>query len=346
MGTMTLGQAADIVRDKSVGCKDVGVRLDTCEYMFSKNEDGTFTPKLATPVGGFSMESPHATSQLLTKLGIPSTVYGYLLAAGEFSTICRLVQTKLASDHKPKLLRLRNNSVRAVLSDRYSVLNNMDVVNHLLNKLGPDKEVMRCTVRNDVLNLNLRVNDKQTKLPDGTVAFPTVLVQNGETGTHQMKCMEGTFRLICTNGLIIGDITAKYHARHIGRNNGKFWTALEGGLREGYNGSADFMAYAFDKRMSDSDSMRGTLVSIAAEYDIGAEDTSNIFQTWRNYSQERNLFGVVDAVTRYAQRTADPEALDMTAGSIIRMGIVPWEAHNLRGRNLPADIAKKYAVAL
>lgn len=49
--------------------------------------------------------------------------------------------------------------------------------------------------------------------------FPRVLLVNSHNRTAALSLMAGLFRLVCSNGIVVGNLTAKVRMRHIGNIN-------------------------------------------------------------------------------------------------------------------------------
>lgn len=49
-----------------------------------------------------------------------------------------------------------------------------------------------------------------------TEVVPEVLVVNSHNRTSSLRAYAGAFRFVCENGMVVGDITDRFHIRHIG----------------------------------------------------------------------------------------------------------------------------------
>lgn len=168
------------------------------------------TNQLGLDNGGLS-PNEHALSQLASRLGIPSQ---YAKKCFEENPELLAVQTNywitnMKEEDKAKewFLRAKGDDLRAVLSDRYTQLDNKFVFEALGNSLSGGSIV---DVKNFDLNskyLNLRM-----VFPDLTANIGTsikkddvmvgVHITNSEVGSSSLRIDSCLYRLVCENGMI------------------------------------------------------------------------------------------------------------------------------------------------
>lgn len=143
---------------------------------------------------------PQALDQVSAKLGIPQ---GYLRKCPGFLKAENLNHWLKGLDGDV-LIRFDGNEVRAVLSDRYQPVSNLEVVRTLLRTCPEDTPVRwECEAR--YLSLQVLRSAAERTLLGG------VFVQNSETGHCTVELNALVYRVVCTNGLILsgGEVSVK-----------------------------------------------------------------------------------------------------------------------------------------
>lgn len=106
-------------------------------------------------------------------------------------------------------------------SERYKHVNTQDVVN-ALREVGfvVDRAHFTKTRKNgskDPLFAKHQVILRSTELGEYDGITPEFLVTNSHDGTSSLQLMQGAYRFICGNGLILGTTFAKENIRHSGK---------------------------------------------------------------------------------------------------------------------------------
>lgn len=157
-----------------------------------------------------------ARRQLADKLGIP---YAYFerMRTDQPALLDRNVNTWLNHDGDRRLIRTLDGQVRAVLSDRYRRLDNLDLAEHVLPILQRLPEARMESVELTATHMYLKVVTPRLRyeIAPGDVVQAGVVVSNSEVGAGSLSVQPLLFRLLCKNGLI-----ASNHAlrkTHVGR---------------------------------------------------------------------------------------------------------------------------------
>ncbi len=106
-----------------------------------------------------------------------------------------------------------DNQVRAIFTDRYKILDNMDVINRL-DSLGykPDTPV-QWNIDPDFMSLSIPDGNKSFSV-NGDKISPGISISNSEVGLSSLHIASFFLRLICTNGLVAKtEFTVAY--RHV-----------------------------------------------------------------------------------------------------------------------------------
>ena len=161
--------------------------------------------------------SEWAFGQLMTKLNIPIGYALKLWSQGHKTPVENL--TNYFSDvpsyrDKKLLLRISRDTVRAVLSDKYSVLNNSTIVKHLLSLLqfNSNAELQVCNYNDQYMHLRLLFTPVDCTEDEFRVGVDII---NSEVGAANLTISSLVWRLVCSNGLRAMVPEAVYRQRHI-----------------------------------------------------------------------------------------------------------------------------------
>lgn len=106
------------------------------------------------------------------------------------------------------------NLARALLSERYRRMDNMQIAVNLLPEFLKIDElkVLSCEVTEDNLYIKLVNQRVQTDIRPGDTVQAGIVISNSEVGLHAVTIQPLLYRLICTNGMIVNSLaTRKYH---------------------------------------------------------------------------------------------------------------------------------------
>lgn len=151
----------------------------------------------------------HALSQISSRLGIPT----------RYSKKCMEQEPELFADHanywiqqeewtdKKWFLRSKGEIMRAVLSDRYSTLDNGYLIETLETVLGSGETVDIKNLSIDPRYFNLRMVFNSMNVNLGTLQTPDnvmvgIHITNSEVGSSSLRIDSCLYRLVCSNGMI------------------------------------------------------------------------------------------------------------------------------------------------
>lgn len=161
----------------------------------------------------------HAHNQIAEKTGIPQRYYDKMLLEGKYDLFSHNVNTYLPSKEK-RMIRILDNDVRAVLSDRYRPIDNYDIVFSCLEKFkeiqnnGMTIEVKRADLTPQHLYLKVLSHDLTGVVlhkEKRTEVYGGIVVSNSEVGVGSFMVEPFMFVPICTNGLISENTFRKIH---------------------------------------------------------------------------------------------------------------------------------------
>jgi hypothetical protein len=283
-------------------------------------------------------------------LKIPKPYYDRMLADAP-DLLARNVNEWLTRQPARKLVRTLDNQVRAILSDSYRPLDNLELAEAVLPKLVDLKAaVVSAEITEHRFYLKAVTDRVQGEVKVGDVIQAGLVVSNSEVELGALRVEELDYRLVCLNGMIRDQAVRK---AHLGRN-GRAGDAIEDAreyfgdakrkaddraffLKVGDAVGAMFNAERFNKRLDqyreagtraiDADPV--AVVEVAAKrFDLNeAERTSALTHLIRG--GDLSHWGLANAVTRAAQdvesydRATELEAL---GGTVIELKPSDWRA--------------------
>jgi hypothetical protein len=124
------------------------------------------------------------------------------------------VNTWLKETPKEVFTRGLGDSVRAFLSDKYRVIDHLDVLYCSLNELqAHDTEFEDCYLSETEMNLKVKSNQlKDFVRHRDDLIIGGLLLTNSETGHRALRVEPRMFRVKCTNGMVIEEfLTRQVH---------------------------------------------------------------------------------------------------------------------------------------
>jgi len=166
--------------------------------------------------------TPYAHQQIATKCSIPWKYYEKMKDEEKLDLLARNVNTWLPSKDK-RLVRVLDNNVRALLSDRYRCIDNYDVLLETLSKfkdLQKERNISIEIKENTLTDRRLYIKATSPDLVGEVFHFPNrppepvhggVIISNSEVGAGSFKVEPFINVLVCQNGLIREKIFKRVH---------------------------------------------------------------------------------------------------------------------------------------
>lgn len=160
--------------------------------------------------GGMTLRTT-AHQQMAAVLGIPKPYYDRLLQEAP-DLLAKNVNHWLQAQPSRKLVRTLDNQVRAVLSDSYRPLDNLDLAESVLPRLQQlGARVESAEVTENRFYLKAVTDRVQGQVKVGDTIQAGVVVSNSEVGDGALRVEEMDFRLVCLNGMIRAAAVRKAH---------------------------------------------------------------------------------------------------------------------------------------
>lgn len=205
--TRTLDELQDLLADVSRGHHD---HIVSPKDLHVDERTGTLAIRSISRDYDFK---PLALSQMATKLNIPAN---YLQRCPSELRAAN-VNHWLERQRSDLLVRCDGNQVRAILSHRYAIVNNTDIVAWMRDALGPETN-LRFEVTEGYMTMHV-VQPKDFLARPGDRLNNGVAVRNSEVGLACVEVHGLLYRQICLNGLILAGRNQQWRKRHIGNGD-------------------------------------------------------------------------------------------------------------------------------
>lgn len=171
---------------------------------------------LAIPDVGESWEvNPYAQRQLAEVTGIPKPYFDRML--NEAPDMLAVNINRWFGDQPSRnMVRTLDGQVRAVLSDRYQRIDNLEVAKAVLPVLAETDGLYVESAEITDRRLYIKVVSRRLEsfVRPGDLVQSGILISNSEVGAGAVSITPLVYRLVCSNGMIVNK--AAKRARHIG----------------------------------------------------------------------------------------------------------------------------------
>lgn len=319
---------------------------------------GTPTLKLGN-TGNFDINSI-AHEQLADYAGIPMPYYRRMLADDPqllADNINRWLRDKAESKDR-RMIRTLDNSVRAVLSDKYRTLENEDMAEAVLPVLQErDLLIMSCDITDSRLYIKAVDRSIEQHVPTGKkmgdgshtifdVICPAITISNSEVGRGSLMIESGVFTKACTNLATFGASMRKYHTGARAEISDDVFALLSDKTRRLTDAALwaqarDLVAAAFDKAKFEATAAR---LAEATEDKIKADVVEVIERLGRKTGLadgerkgvlhhlieggDLTRYGLHSAVTRFSQDVENYDRateLERIGARVIELGKHDWK---------------------
>jgi hypothetical protein len=327
----------------------------------SVNEDGNFVFKVA---GREFQPTDHAIEQFSIRVKVPSSsVMRELRNQEDYDAQDADVMTYLANNalrrlDQDKIYRLRtytDGTCRAFVTDKYAPIDNRWYL-ETLQEFLPEGRLSHWKGDEDTIFGNVL-------LPDTIMDYGTdddsdyggmISIGNCEIGKRRISQVPSLFRSICLNGCIWGQVSGKQiKRRHIGTIDLdalklEIGQNIEHQLPLLPNGITKFLSM---RELENGDvSMKNIIAAICKDERLGKKEAVVVLDQYAQFeNQERNLFGVVNAITRAGQKFDNMTwvKFDELGGSLMETDASRWAAILKRADSLQdKDFEKIFAAAI
>ena len=154
-----------------------------------------------------------AHQQLATRLQIPSAFYQRIASYQELRT--DIVNRLLSEDERTFFFRTHDNVGRAVLSDKYKPIDNVDVLTAAAPVLREmNLQFMSADITETKMYLQVTFPGMEADIDVGDTVRYGLVISNSEVGMGMVRVSPTLWRLVCANGMIL---QTQLKHRHVGR---------------------------------------------------------------------------------------------------------------------------------
>jgi hypothetical protein len=221
-------------------------------------------------------------------------------------------------------LRAKGSTVRGVLSQKYTKLDNTQVMEALVPLVtGSEFRVGLSELTGESFHLRLiRPDLSRDALPKDKLMV-AVHIANSEVGFRAVSVDAGVFRLVCANGLMRRiDGKSMLKQRHIHVSEDKFPELLRGAMQEAVTSAAGFLEQMVQSVRIRVPSPENAIELIAEEWNLPKQTQDYAKFALHGESGADTLYGLVNALTNASQKLPVDERLDLEtrAGTLVDMG--------------------------
>ena len=257
-----------------------------------------------------------------------------------------LFQSDRMDQNKMRLFRTWNNgTLRAFLSDRYAIINNLWFM-QTLQQLIPGGLLVHWRGDADEIFGNVLIPDTIRQENDSNYGG-MLSISNSEIGTRKYVTCPSVFRAICMNGCILGE-KAGVAIRGVHKGNINL-NDLRSRIRKNLELQIPLLPQGITRMLGLRDydmgntPIRPLLAQLRRDYSIGKKHISGIVKAWGTEmgilgTVARTAFGLQAAITRYGQTLSNTDWLrfDHIGGNFANMSRSNWI--NFRKRAAAMDM--------
>ena len=154
-----------------------------------------------------------ALNQIATKVGL-SKKYLDKMLDGHKSLLQDNVNYWFTNTPKTQMIRTLDGTARAVLSEKYKIVDN-DMIARVALPVLLDKKynILSCAITDTKMYIKASLPSLQREVNKGDVVESGVIISNSEVGHGSVNISPFINRLVCLNGMVVND--ARLNSRHL-----------------------------------------------------------------------------------------------------------------------------------
>jgi len=352
---ITVDQAIDKVLDQRRQRQDFCIPLKRFSLTLDANGDN-----LVGVIDGQEYRpTDHCLRLMATKMNVPHVTLKKYNGEGSDQTDRELLvqlfkngvrDGRVDPDKEFRFRTYTDGTLRAMLTKKYAIVDNVWCLEQIKAAFPNDPlEFAHFRGDADTIYGNMRIPGQDYKSNDSDYGG-MIFVGNSEIGLGRVSVAPGVWRQVCTNGMMgWAPAWSKVHLGEI--DLAELSAEIVGGihraipkLKDGF----DLMIAAQNRALGADPSK--VIAEVADKYKLESPQARETLEAFGNHeSQFRNLFGVVNAITRAAQKQkVDSEQFRMEeiGGKLCSMSDQAWQRLNLSALNLEDKaINKIYGLA-
>ena len=267
-------------------------------------------------------KSCHA--QIAERLDIPTKYYSRMENEAP-ALLAENVNTWLKAGPREFFVRGLGESVRALLSGKYRVIDHLDALYCSLNELqAHDTEVEDCFLSETEMNLKIKSNHlKDFVRHKDDLIIGGLLLVNSETGHRALRVEPRTFRVQCSNGMVIEELMTRQI--HLGNGDNGFdeeiYLSIRRSIRELFGRFGEIVLALRETTEIKVRNPQKVINNLVEHYRLSEDQKGNILMAF-GAEPEADQYGIANAVTRAAQREETWEKsleLERVGGKLITL---------------------------
>jgi len=273
----------------------------------------------------FSITKP-CHNQIAEKLDIPLKYYNKMESEAP-DLLVENINTWLHKTDKNFFIRGLGDSIRAFLSDRYRVIDHLDILYCSLNELQAHKaEIEDCYLSE--IEMNIKV--KSQKLKDFVRHKDDLIVgglffTNSETGHKALRIEPRLFRVQCSNGMIIEEFVTRQI--HLGNGdevlNEMVYLSIRRSIRELFSSFGKITQTLRETTEIKVKNPQKVINNVVEQYRLSEAQKENILIAF-GAEPEYDKYGIANAATQAAQKEETWEKsveLERVGGNLISLSV-------------------------
>jgi len=278
--------------DQKIGSPDLEMVLEEDQPRFQLNGNGN----------RFLITKP-CHNQIAERLEIPVRYYSKMETEAP-DLLAENVNTWLKKDSKELFIRGLGGSVRAFLSDKYRVIDNLDVLYCSLNELQAyQTDVEACHLSETEMNVKVRSNQlKDFVRHREDLIVGGLLLTNSETGHRALRVEPRMFRVKCTNGMVIEEFLTRQV--HLGNGDGEFdemvYLSIRRSIKELFGRFGEIIQVLRETTEIKIKNALRVINNLVEHYRLSEDQKEKIIMAFGS-EPEHDKYGIANAVTQAAQ---------------------------------------------
>lgn len=355
--TISIDQALDAISKAESERMDYIVSSENFEFV---NDNGRFAVKIGDKI---FTPTEHSFPQMSMKIRVKSSSILREMNADspdnqDVETMVTIAKNSLrhVKDGSKFFVRTyTDGTLRAWFTDSYAPINNRWYL-EALKEFLPSARLSHWKSTEDTLWGNVLIPDSMKTVSDDDSDFGTMLsISNCEIGVRKFSMLPSIFRSICLNGCIWGRADGTILKRkHIGQiDQDQLKLAIAESIKkqlpiasEGIEKLLATRSLGFGTNVTDAQIV-AAVVKDQKFSDVQSLRVLDAFEKLESHN--RNLFGIVNAITRAGQ-SFDPATqfdFDVLGGTLAQMPVSKWDQFNAVAYTLKdADLQQIFGVAV
>ena len=270
-------------------------------------------------------------SQIADKLEIPVKYY-HKMETESPELLVENVNTWLKKSERDFFIRGLGESVRAFLSDRYRVIDHLDILYCTLNELqAHEAEIEDCFLSETEMNIKV----KSQKLKDfvrhkDDLITGGLFFTNSETGHKALRVEPRMFRVKCSNGMIVEEF--KTREVHLGNGDELYdeiiYLSLRRSIRELFSRFGEIVLMLRESTEIKINYPQKVINNVVQQYKLSESQKENILIAF-GVEPEPDKYGISNAITLAAQKEETWEKrieLEKIGGRLVALPIKEFKS--------------------